>query len=318
MHDDAAFARQVPAVDDRALLELVNGLTVARAVTADRRELGPAGRIVAQILGKDRQGELLTLQALIDGQQTLMQWVTELCQQGAITSLTVARIADYLRLALDRAESAQSMVAELGDVLGAQLRAMAESQARADALVAAEHTLNTALAAWDAGRAYASVPWPYQVILLAQQLAAGPCGRLEPLTGDDRYRMRIIDSIVARLRTTVRGSGFSIAEVLDASWPELRTEQRWLVAEVLGVGLSSSLALPGCPLAAVAATTMELAALPENARPVSPGLSAMILGRRRQGRIDGSATLPRFVERAVNEQLDAARVVWSSLGTVSP
>jgi len=29
-----------------------------------------------------------------------------------------------------------------------------------------------------------------------------------------------------------------------------------------------------------------------------------------RGRIDGSATLPRLVERAVNEQLDAASVVW--------
>lgn len=311
--DVTALAQQIPAVEDRALLELVNGLTVAQAITADRRELGPAARIVGQILGSDRTGELLTLQALIDGQEALTRWVTEICDRGAITSLTVARIADHLRLVLRTAESARDMAATLGEVLGAQLRALEESRARADALSAAEQAFNASLAAWDAGRTYAAVPWPYQVILLARELAAGACGRLEPLTADNRYRVRITDGLVARLRASVGGHGFAIAEVLDESWPELRTEQRWLVAEVLDVGLDRSLALPGCPLASVAATTMELAALPEDARPSSPGRSAMSLGRRRQGRIDGSATLPRFVERAVNEQLDAASTEWTQV-----
>ena len=316
--DVVALARQIPAVEDRTLLELVNGLTVAQAITADRRELGPVARIVTQILGRDRSGELLTVQALIDGQRALMCWVTEICDRGAITNLTVARIADHLRLSLSTAESARDMATELGEVLGTRLRILEESRARADALSAAEHALNASLTAWDAGRTYAALPWPYQVILIARELAAGACGRLEPLTGDDRYRLRITDGIVARLRATVGERGFAVAEVLDESWPELRTEQRWLVAEVLDIGLDGSLALPGCPLASVAGTTMELAALPEDARPSSPGRSAMSLGRRRQGRIDGSATFPRFVERAVNEQLDAASTVWGQVERRSP
>jgi hypothetical protein len=311
--DLAGLARRIPAVEDRTLLELVNGLTVAQSITADRRELGPAARIVAQVLGQDRSGELLTLQALIDGQQALTRWVTEICGRGAVTSLTLARTADHLRIAQRTAVAARDMAAGLGEVLGARLLTLEMSQAKANALSAAEHALNASLTAWDAGRTYTALPWPYQVILLVRELAAGACGRLEPLTGDDRYRSRITDGIVARLRTTVTGPGFAIAEVFDASWPELRTEQRWLVAEVLDVGLDGSLALPGCPLASVAATAMELAALPEDARPSSPGRSAMSLGRRRKGRIDGSATLPRFVERAVSEQMDAASAIWAQM-----
>jgi hypothetical protein len=316
--DVAALARQIPTVEDRTLLELVNGLTVAQAITADRRELGPAARIVSQILGKDRSGELLTLQALIDGQRALVRWATEICDRGAITNLTVARVADHLRLSVRTAESARAMATELGEMLGARLRTLEESRTRADALSAADHALNASLTAWDAGRTYAALPWPYQALLLARELAAGPCGRLEPLTGDDRYRLRIADGIVARLRADVGERGFAIAEVFDESWQVLRAEQRWLVAEVLDVGLDGSLALPGCPLASVAATTMELAALPGDVRPLSPARSAMSLGRRRQGRIDGSATLPRFVERVVDEQLDAAGTVWDRVGKRSP
>lgn len=319
MTDDiAVLARQIPAIEDRVLFEVVRGLTVAQAVTADRRELGPTARIVAQILGGDRRGELLTLQALIDGQRALVSWVTEICDRGAITNLTIARIADHLRLALRTAESARDTAARLGDVLDARLQSVEASQVKADALSAAEHALNASLTAWDAGRTYAKVPWPYQVILLAREIAGGPCGQLEPFTGDGRYRVRAADAIAARLRGTAGEGGFAVTEVLDNSWPELRTEQRWLVAEVLDIGLDGSLSLPGCPLASVAATAMELAALPDDVRPASPGRSAMALGRRRQGRIDGSYTLPRFVENAVNEQMESAVMVWRQMTRQSP
>jgi hypothetical protein len=315
--DVTVLAGQIPAIEDRALLELVNGLTVARAITAERRDLGPSARILARILGTDRRGQLLTLQALIDGQQALTQWATDLSNRGAITNLTVARVADHLRRTLRTAQEARIMAIELGDALGTRLWALENAQVQANALSEAEHAFNARMDAWAAGRVYASLPWPYQVILLARELAAGPCGQLEPLTGDRRYRTRIADGITARLRGAVAETGFAIAEVLDDSWPDLHDEQRWLVAEVLDVGLDGSLTLPGCPLASVAATTMELAALPSDTRPLSPARSAIALGRRRQGRIDGSSTLARFVERAVNEQLDAAVLVWGQLETRS-
>src|SRR5690606_41514285 len=93
------MARRLPGVTDRTLLELVNGLGVARGVAADSAELGVIGRLVAELTGRRHKAQLLIFQSLINGQLALTDLATESNRRSAATDLAPARVADPQRKA---------------------------------------------------------------------------------------------------------------------------------------------------------------------------------------------------------------------------
>jgi hypothetical protein len=327
-HQLERLAEQIPLVPGRVLLELTNGLTVASALTAERQAQGVVARLVSQILGRDRKADLMTLRSLIDGQQVLADWLTEVSARGAVSDLALAMAAAQLsetsRVAADararslalatELRSLSAVVAELAEICDKRLDEIDAWRAEVTAYLTAQRSFDLAVERWQAGRSYAALPWAYQVILLAREVATGPCGRWEQ-EHDGEFSTRLTDRMVTHLASRVpTTAGFMVSRQLEEGSPGLLDDtQRQLVAEVLDVGLAGDLALSPRPLATAAALTMDLSALPPADRPANPGGIAVELARRRVGWLDGGATLSSFVSTAVHEQMEAAGLAWQQL-----
>jgi hypothetical protein len=328
------IADQIPLVTGRVLLELANGLTVSSALTADRQRQGIIAQLAAAVTGRDRQAQLMTLRNLVDGQHALTEWLVEVSSRGAVTNLALAQATAYLRemgrIAADARASGRvlgadlqalsAVVAEVAEVCAERLSELEAWRTEISLHLAAQHSFETTVERWQAGRSYAGLPWPYQVLLLAREVAAGPCGRWEfehgtAGYGTAEYGVRLADRIVAHLKDHAAPTqGFVLATLLDDSWPRLPlADQRMLIADLLDAGLEQGLALPGRPLAATAALTMELAALPAATMPAQPARVALELARHRHGWLDGSATFAGFVRTAVQEQMEMATLTWRRL-----
>jgi hypothetical protein len=327
-HQLERLAEQIPLVPGRVLLELTNGLTVASALTAERQAQGVVSRLVSQILGHDRTAGLMTLRSLVDGQQALADWLVEVSARGAVSDLALAMAAAQLgetsRVAADaRARSLalaaelrniSGLVGELAEICDTRLKELDAWHAEVTAYLAAQRAFDLAVERWQAGRSYAALPWAYQVILLAREVAVGPCGRWEA-EHDEEFSTRLTDRMVTHL--TGRGQqpgGLVVARLLEEGSRALADDdQRQLIAELLDVGLTAGLALSPRPLTTAAALTMDLSAIAAADRPASPGAIAVELARRRVGWLDGGATLASFVGTAVREQMEAAGLAWRQL-----
>ncbi|HLU73466.1 MAG TPA: hypothetical protein VKZ82_14845 [Nonomuraea sp.] len=326
--DVRRMARRLPGVTDRTLLELVNGLGVARGVAADSAELGVIGRLVAELTGRRHKAQLLIFQSLINGQLALTDLATESNRRSAVTDLALARVADHLRQVKETAAATRIaqqrlsfevseltvLVGEYIQVCDERFRELEDWRASIDLKLAADDFLADTVARADA--AYAGVPWPYQAILMARHLASGSCGRWDALRTNETYRTRVTEAIFGVLGEVhaAPDRGVTFVAVLDDSWRRLHSaDQRWLMAELLDAGLRPELALDRKPLTSIAALTMELASLPEESRPEQPARTALELNRRRAGWIDGGATRKRFVELVVAEQFDLTASAWQRL-----
>ena len=327
-HQLESLAEQIPLVPGRVLLELTNGLTVASALTAERQAQGVMSRLVSQILGRDRKASLMTLRSLIDGQQALTEWLVEVSARGAVSDLALAMAADQLsetsRVAGDAharsltiaadLRDLSTVVAELAEICDKRLEELDAWRVEVTTYLAAQRAFDMAVECWQAGRSYATLPWSYQVILLAREVAAGPCGKWER-DHDAEFSTRLTDRIVTHLANRVETpGGFVVARLLEDGSDQLPDEaQRQLIAEVLDVRLAPGLALTPKPLTTAAALAMELSAIPSADRPTNPGGIAVELVRRRVGWLDGGATLSGFATTAVREQMETADLAWQQL-----
>ncbi|MFF3580624.1 hypothetical protein [Streptomyces mirabilis] len=312
------LARRLPGVHDRALLELANGIGVARAITADRAESGVIARLIADFTGNSQRAQLLTIRHLVNGQETLAALAVETSEYGRVTDLAIARVAGYLKSVKEQALTLQRTHEELADEVGEIIKATDERfsllERRVDKVElkdAARDFGDQVLAG--AERSLRGVPWPYQAILLGRHLASGPCGRWYAESGDTQYRNRIArtvaDSIPYVSQAPRRTIG--LANEFEEAWRMLAwPEQRALLGELLDVGLVPGLAMASRPLNHMAAMTMELASLPDDVRPERPARIALELSRRRVDYLDAGATARRIVDVAVHEQFELAASHW--------
>ncbi|MFE9477213.1 hypothetical protein ACFYNM_01245 [Streptomyces spororaveus] len=329
MPDDLrSLALDVPLLTDRVLLELANSMVVAEDLTTYRREQSFSGTLLARIVGRERQRELLTTRALVDGQRSLVHWATELSGQTRISDLALARVAECLGETRRRVEEASGQSAarlsELADVVAriaeaceirfteaeSRLAALEEHQAATELGLEAEHALAISVGRWTAGQSYNGLPWPVQVVLLSAEIAAGPAGAHSFRTGRDAYVERLVHAVLNVARPDTPQGRFTLTDLLDEGCATTAPDRLRLAAEILGSGLAPSLAPPAGPLSAVAATAVELWALPGGARPPRPTETAAALVRRRHGWwTPRTGTARHFVERVVTEQAAAARTL---------
>ncbi|MEV7803970.1 hypothetical protein AB0O28_13560 [Microbispora sp. NPDC088329] len=315
------------------LLELANGIRVAEDLSGRRRSV--FSRMIDGITGKSAQADRVALGALAGGQRALMEWVTEVTESSAVTNLTLARVTRQVldtRRRLAQADAAgrrnaegMRLLAEFLDEALSQVddrltrieRRLDWIERRQDVLelnFTAQASFELSVGAWASGQTYGDLPWICQVALLAWEVAIGPAGQVEYLTGDHRYRDKLINSILGHEWTRrAVPAPFTVSGLLDEAANRLHTpERRLLIAELLGSGLTGRLATPMWPLCAALVTALELAAIPEGA-PEHPGKIALELVRQRHGWLDGSAEPIGFVRRIVNEQADAAHVLRAGL-----
>ncbi|GAB3155321.1 hypothetical protein GCM10027290_51250 [Micromonospora sonneratiae] len=166
--------------------------------------------------------------------------------------------------------------------------------------------------------AYRSLPWMYQVALLAREVAAGACGLHEFVTGDRIHRDWLVESILDDPDSVVAWSGTrSLVGLLDEACAALPDrDDRQMVAELLGAGPDADDGSAARPLSAVLARTMRYAAgVDRSGAARSPAADALDEVRSTaDGLLETSLTVPEFVHRTVDEQADAGAEARARLG----
>lgn len=331
------IARDVPLVDERALVELVSDLDVVAARNDARRRESFFGRLTGALSGRDRRTQVELTAALLGRQRSAEAWVRELSRRGALTDLALARVARHLRevqhhlayvervatQALTEVRDLAGIVAELAREVDARL---AEHDRRLDGhedrIAALERRVrhgelwrtawegfDRSVRRWETGGAYRSLPAVHQVALLAQEVAGGPCGVHELVTGDDAWRERLVGRVLADAPTAAAHPGDRpLDAVLDAAWRGVADrDRRAMVAELMGEGVPAPLRLAPGPLCTALALTMAYAARPAETRPADPAGAAVDTALRHRGYLPTTYTLGALVRRVVTEQGDAAQ-----------
>jgi len=318
--DDAtlrSLAADVPLIDDRLLLEVVNGVTLARSFGARRQ--GFFARFGAALSGT--AGTREAVHGVADGLAGTTAWLTELSRHATVTNLAVARAVRHCRdtrVALERTDEAlghvESGMRELAefvvqavDRLQHQVDEVERRLDRLELAAAAERSFGLVVDSWAAGERYATLPWICQVALLARETFSGPCGMLEHGTGDPTHRERLIHRILADRRGHEAIENVQpLRRVLEAGIEQAPdAERRLMAAELLDAGLVPQLALPAGRLTTTLTTTLELSALPPTSRPEHPALLALDLTRQRLGDLTGVTDRRTFVRQLVSEQAEA-------------
>ena len=324
-----AITKDVPGIDDRALLDVVNRIGVAKDLTAHRSGESVSSRILSTVIGTDRERQLRTLRALTDNQREIFRWVTEIANGVTITGLCLERVTQHLRHVRDVATAAHELslrnAAELRELADVVARIAAECERRLHQLElrvavleranSARESLDQTVSRWQAGLSYSRLPWLCQVILLARESASGPCGAVEHYDGNTSYRERLTNVLISDRRSKHGASSAGLprylAEMIDATTSRTQVEVAgWL----LEIGLPGALALPNSPLTSTVLHALELAALPDGTRPGNVPGAALDLARQRYGGPDGFYRVQDLVRILVDDQFAGAGDVRARQG----
>lgn len=331
---DAVMDATLPLLWDSMLLQLANDIVVAEDISRRQRTL--IGRMSNEVTGQEQRGGALSLQALAGGERTLMAWVTEVCESGRVTNLTLARVTRHVmdtRRALDALDADQRgtttrvsqltrdfevALARVDDKFAqvhSRLDSLEEGLYRVKLRQLADRGFDESVEAWAFGKAYKDLPWACQVVLLAREVAHGPVSLLEHAEGERGYRERLVQRVLQILQhddIPAARKPFAITRLFNDAVAELGGGERQLVAELLESGLGSDFIMPVGPLTALLRTILELrdshGAQPERLRQ-----RALSMTRERYGWVDGAADVEAFVRCVITEQADSALELRSAL-----
>ncbi|MGW3283135.1 hypothetical protein ACWDR3_00655 [Streptomyces sp. NPDC001002] len=257
----------------------------------------------------------------------------------------VARVGELTYQALDEIRELAGVLTEFIDVvsrrldeidarlddheriLDAHTRALLETDRRLLAVElwqSAWAESDTVVRRWRHQGAYAGLPWLCQVLLLARECAAGRPGLHEFVTGDRSWRGRLADDILSDPRSESGRESFgpgraggapgrrSVRALVDRIIAELPdADERQMVAEVLGIGLSPRLRPPHRPVGYAVARGLELSAR-QPLTSEDPAREAAADARRDYGHLE-LLTYEEFVHTAIREQADAAHQARTDL-----
>ncbi|MFB7288396.1 hypothetical protein [Actinacidiphila glaucinigra] len=398
--------RRIPIAGNRALAEIVDGLETAENLTAARVEHGFFSRVILGWNRKDRQRALESQAALALTQRRMVAWAQETARHLAFTDLTVGLLAMEVEQLQDSVlelreanrqafREIRELAAVLAEFIDAVDRRFAEIDERLDgherildtharALLELDRRVlatelwqsawadgDLAVRRWRHQGAYAGLPWPCQVLLLARECATGRQGLHEFVTGDEGWRERLADDVLADPRAAAAAQAYwparpaadpgpgtgpavpaapsyrevaesvrrargprpapggrtpaddplpvphrrqvrSLLERIIADMPD--ADERRMVAEVAGIGLSARLRPPHRPIGYAVARALDLSTRPPARRPEDPARVAVEDARRDCGHVP-AVTQEEFVRGVVHEQADAARQARAALRT---
>jgi len=320
-------AEGIPLLTDRMLLELVNSVSVVEDLS--RRPTGVVARLLDGVTGRAARADRIALGALAGADRSLTAWLTEVCEDGTATDLAVERLGHHLLSARRDIAALQALttrddarlrtvaatVDELTVAMGTRWEGLADRlrtvERRTEVLELAtrgQQHLDMAVNRWSVGETYRGLPWIYQVVLIAGEVAGGPAGEAVSLGGND-YREQLALRLVDHPRTRQAvPAPFALARLIDDAVHQLGSPDRCrLLAELLDHGLPAAVARPRGPVTAALALAAELGALPQDV-PASPGGTAISVVRGRQGLPGHSADRHSIVRALVEEQALAARI----------
>lgn len=315
--------RRVPVVGDKALIDLVNGIQVSKDLIRYRKNRGFFGQLLDTLDGSDalcasfasRKRQLLLDGNLIAGQEALHQWILELTDSLHISqvalevtqqSLLEARDAirrqkQRLQLQEDALLALSQGLDRLAQQVGTRLNELEARVRKLEVRVAANEDLDRIVTAWAAEQSYTKLPWAVQVALLAREVFSSSVATYELETGDTtRYRSLLVNKILSTSKQLPQ-SFFGLADLLDYSWKPMVDSDRQLSAALLEVRSIPQPRLHNTPLLFALGTTLELATLPEEARPSKPGQSAIALCRAQIGSVSRTTDAREFITTVIEE-----------------
>lgn len=307
--------RRVPVVGDKALINLVNGIHVSKDIIRYRKNRGFFGQLLDTLDGSDRKRQILLDGNLIAGQEALYHWVLELSDSLRISQLglqvtqqSLLETREAIRRLKQRTEKQDNamlrlieVVSQLHQQLGTRLDALEARVRHLEVRVAANEDLDRIVTAWAAEQTYTNLPWAVQVALLAREVFSSSVATYELETGDTtRYRSLLVNKILSTSKQLPK-SFFGLADLLDHSWVEMAEGDRNLSAALLEIRSIPQPRLHNTPLLFALGTTLELATLPEDARPSKPGRSAIALCRAQIDTISRTTDAREFISALLEE-----------------
>lgn len=307
--------RRVPVVGDKALIDLINGIQVSQDLIRYRQRRGFFGQLIDKLDGSDRERQLLLDGNLLAGQEALSNWVLELSDSLRISQValevtqnSLLEARDAIRSQKQRLQKQEEALLELSHHLnqlaqqvGARLNELEARVRKLEMRVAANEDIDQIVTAWAAGQTYTQLPWAVQVALLAREVFSSSVAIYEVKTGDkDRFRQLLVNKIFATSEQLPK-SFFGLADLLDQSWAAMAKDDQELAAALLEIRSVPPQRLVNTPHLFVIGTTLELARLPEEARPSKPACSAIALCRAQIDSISRTTDAREFVTVVVEE-----------------
>lgn len=307
--------RRVPVVGDKALINLINGIQVSLDLIGYRKNRGWFGRLIDTLDGSDRQRQLLLDGNLIAGQEALYQWVLELSDSLRISQIALEVTQQSLMEARDAIRQQkqsehnqkQALLAlskqfeQLAQQVGTRLNHLEARVRKLEVRVAANEDLDRIVTAWAAGQTYNHLPWAVQVALLVREVFSSSIATYEWETGDrTRFRPLLVNKILTTSKDLPK-SFFGLGDLLDQSWAEMTSGDRELSAALLEIRSIPPQRFQNTPILFTIGTTLELATLPEEARPSKPAQTAIALCRTQIDSISRTTSAREFVATVVEE-----------------
>ena len=307
--------RRVPVVGDKALIDLLNGVQVSGDIIRYRKRRGFFGQLIDTLDGSDRQRQLLLDGNLLAGQEALCSWVLELSDSLRISQValevtqnSLLEARDAIRNQKQRLQKQEEALLQLSHHLnqlaqhvGARLNELEAQIHQLEVRVAANEDLDWIVTAWAAGQTYTQMPWAVQIALLAREVFSSSVAMYELETGDkERFRQLLVNKILATSKQLPQ-SFFGLGDLLDQSWAAMAKDDRELASGLLDIRLVPPQRLVNTPHLFVIGTTLELATLPEEARPSKPAQSAIALCRTQIDFISRTTNAREFVSAVIEE-----------------
>ena len=262
-----------------------------------------------------RQRQLLLDGNLLAGQEALYQWVLELSDSLRIsqvalevTQQSLLEARDAIRHHKERLQKQENalvrliqIVSDLYHEVSTRIDALEARVRTLEVRVSANEDIDSIVTAWAAEQTYKNLPWAVQVALLAREVFSSSVATYELETGDKtRYRPLLVNKILSTSKQMPK-SFFGLADLLDRTWAEMATDELDLTAGLLEICSIPPQRIQNTPLLFVIATTLELATLPEEAKPPKPAQCALALCRAQIDTISRTTDAREFITTVVEE-----------------
>jgi hypothetical protein len=307
-----ALARRLPIIGDKAMLDLVNGVSINREGLRYQRSLGFFGRLFESISGGAAAWRHLVDGNLTEGICALSQLVEEILRTLPVRDhamlvtqeklFEVRRVVRLHRetlvnhgLRLDRVE------AHLESVANELCRRIARHEDRMRSLEirqAAAEELEAALLRWTAGDTYFGFPVLMQVVFLAGEVFSGAPLEADLRRRDEHFQSVFVRRVLEHLPDVHRP--VRLTAELDRAWNCLESSDADMCRALLRD------ADPVRPMLGLLGATGNLASLGD-LTPISPSATALAVWRRNFGNhaIDELVTGEIIVKTLAEEVVDA-------------
>ena len=311
--------QQVPIVSDKVLVDLVNGIQVNDDLIRFRQNRGFIGRLFDGVTGSDRDRQILIDSNLNVGIRSLHQWILSLADNLRISNIALEITQTKLletRNALRNHRQEIDILKQITEHLQIQLNDHEQRIHNLEQRVYRIETIqkiDAIIVAWKSGRTYQGFHWAVQIAFVIREIVDFALSDYERMTGDRLLRRQIIDQLIAA-SNQIPDNCFSLITLLNLAHQETTSDRLELAQALLEVRSLPPARLAEIPYLFTLGTTLELAALPEEARAKDPAKIAFELCRRDYVLIFPATDKNEFIERIVQETSCNRLTFRNSLG----